>query len=82
MEYQVPYIGLATGAWIVLSIGAAFFARHLVVAFLLGLLFSAAFVGYCMYYQGLAEGAGIPQALAGSLPAVGMFCLIRRIRGD
>jgi prepilin signal peptidase PulO-like enzyme (type II secretory pathway) len=82
MENQVPYTGLAIVAWIVLSITSAVLARRLVVAFLLGLLCSAAFVGYCMYYQGPVEGGGIPQAFSGALLVVGVFYFIRWIRGN
>jgi prepilin signal peptidase PulO-like enzyme (type II secretory pathway) len=82
MENQVPYTGLAVAAWIILSIISAVLARRLVVAFLLGLLCSAAFVGYCMYYQGPVEGVGIPQAFSGALLVVGVFYLVRWLRGD
>lgn len=67
-------------AWIISSIISALVARRLVVAFLLGLLCSAGFVGYCMYYQGGIEGAGIPQAFGGATLVVGMFYLARWFR--
>ena len=82
MENEVPHIEMVIAAWIVLSLASAIFARRLVVAFLLGLLFSAAYVGYCMYYGGPAEGGGIPQAFGGALTVVGVFYLARWIRGD
>jgi hypothetical protein len=81
MENQLPYEGLAITGWVVLSLVSAMLARRPVVAFLLGLLVSAGFVGYCMYYQGFVEGAGIPQALGGAAMVVGVFYFSRWLRG-
>ncbi len=80
MDNQVPHEGLAIAAWAVLGLLSALLVRRAIVAFLLGLLSSAAFIGYCTYYQGPLEGLGIAHALAGAVLVVAMYYLGRWLR--
>ena len=66
--------------WIVLVVFSAAVVRRVLFAFLLGILFTAAFVGCCMYYQGPVEMGGIIHALCGGLYGVLMFYFFRWLR--
>jgi hypothetical protein len=80
MENQVPYVGLALGLWIVLIAVSAVIVRRALFAFALGVLFTAAFVGYCAHYQGIPEMGGIIHALCGGAYGVLAFHFIRWLR--
>ena len=81
METQAPYVGLAIGLWIVLVATSAAIVRRALFAFVFGVLFTAAFVGYCAYYQGIPEMGGIIHALCGGAYGVLAFHFIRWMRG-
>ena len=80
MENQVPYVGLALGLWLVLVAASAAVVRRALFAFLLGVLFAAAFVGYCAYYQGIPEMGGIIHALCGGAYGILAFHFVRWLR--
>lgn len=48
-------------------------------AFVLGVLFTAGFVGYCMYHHGPVEMGGILHALSGGVAGGVSFHLIRAL---
>jgi hypothetical protein len=73
MESHVPYVGLALGFWIVFVAVFAAIVRRALFAFLLGVLFTAVFVGYCAYYQGIPAMGGIIHALSGGLYSILVF---------
>jgi hypothetical protein len=80
MENHVPYVGLALGLWIVFIAASAAIVRRALFAFLLGVLFTAVFVGYCAYYQGIPEMGGIMHALFGGLYGILVFHFFRWLR--
>jgi hypothetical protein len=80
MENHVPFIGVALGLWLVFVTVSAAVVRRALFAFLLGVLFTAAFVGYCMCYQGPVEMGGIVHALCGGVYGVLAFQFIRWLR--
>ncbi len=75
-----PYVGVVLGLWIVLVAASAAIVRRALFAFLLGVLFTAVFVGYCVYYQGIPEMGGIIHALCGGAYGVLAFQFIRWLR--
>lgn len=82
MENHVSFVGAALGLWIVLVVASSVFVHQALFAFLLGVLFAWAFVGYCMFFHGPVEVGGIIHALRGGLYSVLMFHLVawERIR--
>ena len=81
MENHVPFVGAALGVWIVLVVAFAVVVRRALFAFLLGVLFTGAFVGgYCMFYQGPVEMGGIIHTLFGGFYGVLMFHSVRWLR--
>jgi hypothetical protein len=64
-EVENPHFGLMLGAWAMLSLVSAALVRRALFAFLLGVLFTAGYVGYCAYYIGIPEMGGLPHALIG-----------------
>lgn len=80
MEDHVPFVGVALGLWLVLVAASAAVVRRGVFAFVLGVLFTAAFVGYCAHYQGIPEMGGIIHALCGGAYGVLAFHFIRWLR--
>ncbi len=79
MENHVPYVAVLVGLWIVL-VAVSAIVRRALFAFLLGVLFTAVFVGYCAYYQGIPEMGGIIHALCGGAYGVLAFQFIRWLR--
>jgi hypothetical protein len=71
VENHVPNAWVSLGLWLVLVVFCAAIVRRALFAFLLGVLVTAAWVGYCMYYQGLLEMGGILHALFG-----GVYCVL------
>jgi ABC-type thiamin/hydroxymethylpyrimidine transport system permease subunit len=80
MENQVPFAGVAFGLWLVSVPVSAIIVRRALFAFLFGTLFTAAFVGYCMYYAGPVEGGGLIHALLGGIYGVLIFHLTQWLR--
>jgi hypothetical protein len=80
MENHVPYVGLALGFWIVFVTASAVIVRRALFTFILGVLFTAAFVSYCAYYQGIPEMGGIIHALCGGAYGIFAFHLIGWLR--
>ena len=84
MDNKVPWIGLALALWVIFVMTSAALVRRTIFAFLLGVLFTAAVVGYCMYYQGLVEMGGILHAICGGIFELVAFQVFafRRLRSS
>ena len=80
MENHVPFVAVALALWLLFVGVSAAIVRRALFAFVLGVLFTAGFVGYCMYYQGPVEMGGIIHALCGGVYGVLAFHFIRWLR--
>ena len=80
MENQVPYVGLVLATSILLTVIFAAIASRPLFAFLSGVLFTAIFVGYCMYFAGSVEMGGWIHALFGGLYGIGFYYFFRWLR--
>jgi prepilin signal peptidase PulO-like enzyme (type II secretory pathway) len=80
MENEVPYAGFAFVLSILLTAVSAALVRRPLFAYLFGVLFTAIFVGYCMYYAGPVEMGGWIHALFGGLYGIGFYYFFRWLR--
>jgi len=80
MENEVPYAGVALALSILLIVVSAALVRRPLFAYLFGVLLTAIFVGYCMYYAGPVEMGGWIHALFGGLYGIGFFYFFRWFR--
>ena len=76
----IPYVDVALALCLLLIVVSAAIVRRAMFAFVLGVLFTAGFMGYCMYHQGPVEMGGVVHALSGGVYGVIGFHLIRRLR--
>src|SRR4051794_14658289 len=58
----VPYKGLAVVLWLVFTCATPALVQRVAFAYLLGVLVTAALLGYCMYHGAWIEFDGLPQA--------------------
>ena len=80
MKNDVPLVAVALALWFLCVALSAAIVRRALFAFVLGVLFTACFMGYCMYYQGPVEMGGIIHALCGGAYGVLTFHFISWLR--
>jgi hypothetical protein len=80
MENHAPYVGIALGLWAVLLTASVAVVRRALFAFMFGVLFTGAFVAYCVHYQGPVEMAGVIHGFCGGIYGVLVFHLILWLR--